>query len=147
MSNTPHDRPDSPARAVIDDRLAELYSGVAIHATADREHQAALELLALVMLADADIADEEVDLVREISADWRGDEFSFEDYLRPAIESARHAIDAEQVSEFIDAVDDRITSRVLRSALFSTARDVAGVDHDVTPEEGTILAEVAVRFD
>ncbi len=146
MNRPAHDRPE-PRPAAIDDRLAELYGGVAIHATADREHQAAMELLALVMLADADIADEEVDLVREISADWRGDEFAFEDYLRPAIEAARTAIDTEEVSSFMDAIDDRISSRVLRSALFSTARDVAGVDDDVTPEEGSILAEVAVRFD
>ena len=38
----------------MEDRLRELYRGVAVHATADREHMAALELLALVMLADAD---------------------------------------------------------------------------------------------
>ena len=31
-------------------------------------------------------------------------------------------------------------------ALFSAARDVAGVDHDVSPLEDTLLAEVAVRF-
>ena len=37
----------------MDDRLARLYQGVAVHATADQEHQAALELLALVMLSDA----------------------------------------------------------------------------------------------
>jgi hypothetical protein len=36
---------------------------------------------------------------------------------------------------------------VLRGALFSAAREVAGVDEGVTPDEGTILAAVAVRFD
>ena len=34
------------------DRLAALYRGVAVHATADAEHRAALELVTLVMLAD-----------------------------------------------------------------------------------------------
>lgn len=131
----------------MNERLAELYRGVAIHATADREHQAALELLALVMLADADIADEEVDLMRELSSEWRGDDFPFEDYLRPAIEKARHAIEQDDIPRFIDGVDERISSRVLRSTLFSTARELAGVDQDVSPEEGSILAEVAVRFD
>ena len=48
--------------------------------------------------------------------------------------------------ELIDDIDQRISSRVLRRALFSAAREVAGVDADVSPEEGTILAEVAVRF-
>ena len=36
----------------MNDRLHELYHGVAVHATADLEHTAALELLALVMAAD-----------------------------------------------------------------------------------------------
>ncbi len=127
-------------------RLEDLYRGVAVRATADLEHQAALELLALVMLSDDNISDEEIALLREISTDWREEGATFEQYIRPAIEAARHAIERDQVESFLDAIDARISSRVLRSALFSAARDVAGVDHDVTPEEGTILAQVAVRF-
>ena len=130
----------------MDDRLARLYQGVAVHATADQEHQAALELLALVMLSDAEIGDDEVEVVREISTEWREDAFNFEDYLRPAIEKARRAIETERVEEFLDRIDHQISSRVLRNALFSAARDVAGVDHDVTPHEDTLLANVAVRF-
>jgi uncharacterized tellurite resistance protein B-like protein len=130
----------------MDDRLARLYQGVAVHATADQEHQAALELLALVMLSDSRIGDDEVEIVREISTEWRDDGFNFEQYLRPAIETARRAIETERVDEFLDQVDRRISSRVLRNALFSAARDVAGVDADVNPQENTLLAEVAVRF-
>lgn len=130
----------------MNQRLDELYRGVAVHATADAEHRAALELLTLVMLADDNIDDLEVDVVREISAEWRGEDFPFEDYLRPAIETARRAIENERTVEFLDEIDATISSRVLRSALFSAARDVAGADDEVTPEEGTILAEVAVRF-
>ncbi len=127
-------------------RLEDLYRGVAVHATADLEHMAALELLALVMLSDDNISDDEIALVREISTDWRAEGATFEQYIRPAIEAARHAIERNEIESFLDAIDDRISSRVLRSALFSAARDVAGVDDNVTPEEGTILAEVAVRF-
>ena len=127
-------------------QLAELYRGLATHATADAEHRAALDLLALVMLADDRIDDLEVDAVREISEEWCGDGFPFEDHLRPAIESARRAIETDRVTDFLDEIDTTISSRVLRSALFSAARDVAGADHVVTAEEGTILAEVAVRF-
>lgn len=130
----------------MNDRLLELYRGVAVHATANLEHQAALELLVLVMLADQDIADEEVELVREISTEWRDDEFAFEEYLRPAIEEARQAIEHDHVEEFLDSIDGRISSRVLRSALFSAAREVAGVDDEVSPEEGSLLSQVAVRF-
>jgi uncharacterized tellurite resistance protein B-like protein len=129
----------------VNRRLEDLYRGVAVHATADLEHMAALELLALVMLSDDDISDDEIALVREISTEWRAEGATFEQYIRPAIEAARHAIEHNEIESFLDAIDDRISSRVLRSALFSAARDVAGVD--VTPEEGTILAEVAVRFD
>ncbi len=128
-------------------RLQDLYQGVAVYATADLEHRAALELLALVMLADHSISDDEVDLLREISTDWREEGATFEEYIRPAIEEARHAIERDRVEDFLDSIDERISSRILRSALFSAARDIAGVDHDLTPEEGTILAEVAVRFD
>jgi hypothetical protein len=131
----------------MNDRLAQLYRGVAVHATADAEHRAALELLTLVMLADDNIDDLEVDVVREISAEWRGEDFPFEDYLRPAIETARRAIENGRTAEFLDEIDATISSRVLRAALFSAARDVAGANDDVTPQEGTILAEVAVRFD
>lgn len=127
-------------------RLEDLYRGVAVHATADLEHQAALELLALVMLSDHNISDEEVELLREISTDWREEGATFEQYIRPAIEEARHAIERDGVGTFLDSIDGRISSRVLRSALFSAARDIANVDQGVTPEEGTILAEVAVRF-
>jgi uncharacterized tellurite resistance protein B-like protein len=131
----------------INDRLVELYRGVAVHATADSEHQAALELLALVMLADQDIADSEIDVVREISLEWRGADLAFEDYLRPAIEAARHAIESDRVGDLLNDIDARINSRILRSALFSAARDVADIDDDVSPEEGTLLAAIAVRFD
>jgi hypothetical protein len=99
------------------------------------------------MLADDEIDDVEVEVVREISEEWRGDDFPFEEHLRPAIETARRAIENGRTIEFLDEIDATINSRVLRSALFSAARDVAGADHEVTPAEGTILAEVAVRFD
>ena len=130
----------------MNDRLLELYRGVAVHATANLEHQAALELLVLVMLADQDIADEEVELVREISTEWRDEEFAFEKYIRPAIEEARRAIELDRVEEFLDSIDRQISSRVLRSALFSAAREVAGIDDEVSPEEGSLLSQIAVRF-
>ncbi len=138
--------PESGIIGIMTDRLAELYRGVAVHATADAEHRAALELLTLVMLADDHIDDVEVDVVREISEEWRGDDFAFEDQLRPAIESARRAIETDRTAEFLDDIDATISSRVLRAALFSAARDVAGANEALSPGEGTILAEVAVRF-
>jgi hypothetical protein len=100
-----------------------------------------------VMLADEDISDGEVDALREISTDWRDEAASFEQYLRQAIEEARHALERDRVGDLLDSIDRRISSRILRAALFSAARDIAGVDNGVGAEEGTILAEIAVRFD
>lgn len=130
----------------VNDRLLELYRGVAVHATADLEHTAALELLALVMAADHHADDAEIAAIRDISDDWRDGDFTFEKYLGPAIARAQQAIADDQISELIEDIDTRISSHVLRRALFSAAREVAGIDDDVSPEEGTILAEVAVRF-
>ena len=130
----------------MEKRLSELYEGVAVHATADREHMAALELLALVMLADSHLSDDELGVLRELTEDWRGTAFSYEQYLGQAMATARKAWADDAVTEMLDAVDARITSRVLRRALFSAARDLVGADAKVTPEEGTLLSEIAVRF-
>lgn len=130
----------------MNDRLLDLYRGVAVHATADLEHAAALELLALVMAADRSLDQSEIDTIRDISDDWRDGDSTFDAYLGPAIRRAQGAIANGEVVELIDDIDARISSRVLRRALFSAAREVAGVDDDLSPEEGSILAEVAVRF-
>lgn len=130
----------------MNDRLLDLYRGVAVHATADLEHTAALELLALVMAADRSLSQSEIDAIRDISDDWRDGDFTFDKYLGPAIIRAQDAIAKDEVAELIDDIDTRISSRVLRRALFSAAREVAGIDDDVSPAEGSILAEVAVRF-
>ena len=130
----------------MNDRLLELYQGVAVHATADREHTAALELLALVMAADRKLEQSEIDAIRDISDDWRDGDFTFDKYLGPALVRAQDAITKDEVVELIEDIDARISSRVLRRALFSAAREVAGIDDAVSPEEGSILAEVAVRF-
>jgi uncharacterized tellurite resistance protein B-like protein len=130
----------------MNDRLHELYRGVAVHANADLEHTAALELLALVMAADHNLERAEIDAIKDISDDWRDGDFTFDKYLGPAIVRAQDAITKDQVLELIDDIDGRISSRVLRRALFSAAREVVGVDHEVTPEEGSLLAAIAVRF-
>jgi uncharacterized tellurite resistance protein B-like protein len=131
---------------MMNERLLELYQGVAVHATADREHTAALELLALVMAVDHKLVQAEIDAIKDISDDWRDSDFTFDKYLGPAIIQAQDAIQRGQVTELVDDIDSRISSNVLRRALFSAAREVAGVDDDVSPEEGTLLAEIAVRF-
>ncbi len=133
----------------MNQRLTELYSHVAVHATADREHEAAVELLLLVMLADHHITDAEVEEIRNISADsgWESATFSFDQYLGIAASKVRTALTDHAVEALLDDIDGRVTSSVLRSALFSAARDVAGADHDLDAAEESLLGQIAARFD
>jgi uncharacterized tellurite resistance protein B-like protein len=128
------------------DRLTELFQGVAVAANADLEHRAALELLVLVMASDHVVDQNELDTIRDISVGWRDDDVSYDKYLTRALELATEAIQSDTVIDMVEDIDSRISSRVLRLALFSAAREVAGFDDDVSPEEGSLLAEIAVRF-
>ena len=132
----------------MNQRLRDLYSHVSVHATADREHEAVIELLLLVMVADRHISDEELDEIRNISDDsgWESSTFSFDQYLGEAMAKVRAAVAAHKTEALLDDIDDRIASTVLRHSLFSAARDVAGVDHDIASEEESLLGQVAARF-
>jgi uncharacterized tellurite resistance protein B-like protein len=132
----------------MNQRLKTLYSNVAVHATADLEHEAAIELLLLVMVADKHITDAEMDEIRRISEDagFETPTFSFDQHLGPAMARVRGAVNDGATEELLADIDQRITSTVLRQSLFSAARDVAGVDHRIDAEEQTLLAQVAARF-
>ena len=125
-----------------------MYSHVAVHATADSEHEAVVELLLLVMVADRHITGEELDEIRTISEDsgWESDTFSVDQYLGPAMAKVRAALSDHTVGALLDDIDQRVASSVLRAELFSAARDVAGVDHQVDDAEQSLLAQVAARF-
>jgi uncharacterized tellurite resistance protein B-like protein len=132
----------------MNQRLRDLYSHVSVHATADREHEAVVELLLLVMVADRHISEDELDEIRHISDDsgWESPTFSFDQYLGQAMAKVRAAIADHATEALLDDIDGRVASTVLRHSLFSAARDVAGVDHDIAPEEESLLGQVAVRF-
>jgi uncharacterized tellurite resistance protein B-like protein len=132
----------------MNQRLRDLYGHVSVHATADREHEAVVELLLLVMVADRHITEDELDEIRNISDDsgWESSTFSFDQYLGQAMAKVRSAVADHDTDALLDDIDDRIASTVLRQSLFSAARDVAGVDHDIAPEEESLLGQVAVRF-
>lgn len=128
--------------------LRDLYRHVSVHATANREHEAVIELLLLVMIADRHITEDELDEIRAISDDsgWESATFSFDQYLGQAMAKVRAAVADERTDALLDDIDDRISSSVLRQSLFSAARDVAGIDHSIVPEEESLLGQVAVRF-
>ncbi|MDO8363789.1 MAG: TerB family tellurite resistance protein [Actinomycetota bacterium] len=133
----------------MNNRLKDLYTHVSVHATADREHEAAIELLLLVMMSDRHISDEEIDEIRQISADsgWETETFSFDQYLGQAMAKVRAAMIGHGVEKLLDDIDSRVASSVLRSALFSAARDVAGADHELDDDEEQLLGQIAARFD
>lgn len=133
----------------MNQRLKDLYGHVSVHATADREHEAAVELLLLVMMADRHISEDEIDEIRTISDDsgWESDTFSFDQYVGQATAKVRAALANHTVGALLDDIDDRVSNGVLRAALFAAARDVAGVDHDIDPSEESLLAQIAARFD
>ena len=132
----------------MNQRLRDLYSNVSVHATADLEHQAVIELLLLVMVADHHISSEEIDAIREISLDsgWESATFSFDQYVGQAMAKVRAAMMAGEVDELLDDIDGRIASSVLRQSLFSAARDVADIDHERDPAEDSLLGQLAARF-
>lgn len=128
--------------------LKDLYGHVAVHATADREHQAAVELLLLVTASDHRIDDEEIDEIRAISHDqgFESDTFHFDRYLPWALAKVHRALAHGATEELLDDIDRRITSTVLRHSLFAAARDVAGADQYLDDDERSLLAQVAARF-
>ena len=129
-------------------QLKDLYEGISVHATADREHEAAVELLLLVMIVDHHIDGDELDEIRTISEDqgFETDTFSFDQYLGQAMAKVRAAVADDAVEALLDDIDHRITSSVLRHSLFSAARDVAGVDDAIDAIEESLLGQVAARF-
>ena len=132
----------------MNQRLRDLYGNVSVHATADLEHQAVIELLLLVMVADHHISTDEIEAIRAISADsgWESATFSFDQYVGQAMAKVRAATQAGRVDELLDDIDGRVTSSVLRQSLFSAAREVADVDHELDDEEETLLGQLAARF-
>ena len=128
--------------------LRDLYSHISVHATADREHEAVIELLLLVMVADRHITDKELDEIRIISDDsgWETDTFSFDQYLGKAMAKVRNAQSNHTIEALLDDIDERVPNHLLRAALFSAARDVAGIDGDIDSEEQGLLGQIAVRF-
>jgi len=128
--------------------VRDMYRHVSVHATANREHEAVIELLLLVMIADRRITEDELDEIRAISDDsgWESDTFSFDQYLGEAMGKVRAAVAEQRIEALLDDIDERISSSVLRQSLFSAARDVAGVDHDIVPEEESLLGQLAARF-
>jgi uncharacterized tellurite resistance protein B-like protein len=129
-------------------RVRDLYSHISVYATANREHEAAVELLLLVMAADHHVSEDEIDEIRLISDDsgWETDTFSFDQYLGPAMAKVRSALTNHTIDGLLDDIDERVSNGVLRAALFSAARDVAGADHSIDPEEASLLGQIAARF-
>lgn len=130
-------------------QLRDLYRGVAVHATADDEHAAALELLLLVVVADGAIKVDETEAIEQLTDDfeWNSTTFSFATEFGNAMAKVREArVTPGGTAALLDEIDARIASRVLRSELVAACREVAHADHDLAPEEAGLLATIEARF-
>jgi uncharacterized tellurite resistance protein B-like protein len=133
----------------VRDRLAQIFERLPVAATADREHEAAIELLLLVILVDGRISGDELDEIRAITVDqgFETPTFSFDQHLGEAVAKVRAALGRpDGVDELLDDISERISSQVLRASLFTAARDVALADHDLAEDEHELLGQIAARF-
>jgi uncharacterized tellurite resistance protein B-like protein len=131
------------------DRLEELFRHVSVGATADREHEAVIELLLLVMMIDGRVSSDEMDEIRAITKDqgMETDTFSFEQHLGEASAKVRAALAQDNgVAALLDDISSRVSSRVLRASMLAAARDVAAADERLEAGESELLAQVAARF-
>lgn len=129
--------------------LRDLYRGVAVHATEDDEHEAALELLLLVVVADGRIQADEIDAVEQMTDDleWNSPTFSFNAAFGPAMAKVRAArLDPDGIGPLLDEIDGRIASRVLRAELLAACREIADVDRARAAEETLVLGAIEMRF-
>ncbi len=129
--------------------LRDLYAGVAVHATEDDEHAAALELLILVMRADQRLRLDESEEIEAFTDDheWESSTFSLANRFGPAVAKVRaaQAIDGG-IEALIEDIDRRIASRVLRAELVAAARNVADADGDRAAAEDRVIAKVISHF-
>jgi uncharacterized tellurite resistance protein B-like protein len=133
----------------VRDRLAKIFEHLPVAATADREHEAAIELLLLVIMVDGRISGDELDEIRAITQDqgFETPTFSFDQHLGAAVSKVRAALaEPAGVDDLLDDISERISSQVLRASLFAAARDVALADHDLAEDEHEILGQIAARF-
>jgi uncharacterized tellurite resistance protein B-like protein len=131
------------------DRLRDLYQQVSVDATADREHEAVVELLLLVMIADRRVSPDELDEIRAIAEDqgFESDTFSFDQHVGEAMAHVRQALETpDGVETLLDSIDQRVTSSVLRSSLVAAARAVADADESHSPAEQSVLERITRRF-
>lgn len=129
--------------------LHHVFRHVAVHATADREYEAFLELLLLVMMIDGKVSTDELDEIRAIAQDHglETDTFSLDQHLGPASARVRGALaEAGGVDGLLDEISERVTSKVLRASLVAAANDVATADELVDDDESTLLMAIKSRF-
>lgn len=133
---------------MIDD-LKRLYRGVAVHANAADEHEAALSLLLLIMISDRKLRLDEQDEIEAFinDSEWESDTFDIGSRFGSAMARARTAIGSDAgIDALLDEVDGSIASRILRSELHAACKAVAEADHETAPEEASLLAKIEALF-
>jgi hypothetical protein len=134
------------------EELRNIYGRVSVHATADAEHAAVLDLLLLVAFADHRLRPDELDEINTLVDDhgWESSTFSLSQYFGEGVAKVRSAMDAEGdgdgVERLLTDIDNRINNTVLRREISAMARDVADADHNRSVQESGLLDKIRRRF-
>jgi hypothetical protein len=85
--------------------------------------------------------------LRELTEDWRGSAVLLRTSTsdRPVAKPGT-AFNDDTVTELLDDIDARISSRILRRLAVLRRPAVAGSDDEITEPERALLSEIAVRF-
>ena len=130
------------------DRLSGAMAGFT-HGGDEREHEAVVELLLLVMYADRQLRIAEKDEI-DAFADahqWETATFSVSQYLGPATAKVRRALDSVlSVNALLADIDERVVHSALRTEALAACRVVAQADGTIGPDEQAMLDKIAAHL-
>ena len=130
------------------DRLTGAMAGFT-HGGDEREHEAVIELLLLVMYADRQLRIAEKDEIAAFADAhrWETATFSLGQYLGPATAKVRHALDSVlSVNALLADIDERIVHPALRAEALAACRVVAQADGTIGPDEQSMLDKISARL-
>ena len=125
------------------DRFRRAHAPLHDVAATDAEHEAALELMLLVVVADGEVAVEELDAIEQMveGGGWESPTFNYLGRFGPAMAAVR-AVEPAQRESYVPLVAQRITTPELRRRVIEACREVSMVDLHQTTGEREVLGQI-----